>query len=166
MLPTSPLCTSLYDSDLVGVEFRRHGGGKWCQNNVDFWWPKEAASLPPPSWKCCQVFSQKTNYCYLKHVCNGFYLLSYINRWGSPHLHKQWFPCDAQHSLLFFLASPTACQILIPPGGTEPEPPVFGGQSPPGKSHSLLSWLFNNKTVLFISTSGKRIFWIGRRFYF
>ena len=35
MVPTSPLCTSLYDSGFVGVEFRWHRGGRWCQINPD-----------------------------------------------------------------------------------------------------------------------------------
>lgn len=89
MVPTSPLCTSLYDSDLVGVEFRRHGGGRWCQNNVDFWWPKGSSSLPPPSWKCCQsLFTEDKLLPILNMYAMYSISLSYINRWRSSHLHK------------------------------------------------------------------------------
>ena len=41
---------------LAGVEFRRHGGGSWCQMNLDLRQPKKAAPLPPPSKKPTEDF--------------------------------------------------------------------------------------------------------------
>ena len=52
----------VHDIDLVGVEFRRHGGGSWCRMNLDLGQLKKVAPLPPPSRKLKAVGLLKLKY--------------------------------------------------------------------------------------------------------
>ena len=52
----------VHDFDLVGVEFRRHGGGSWCWMNPDSEGPKKVAPLLPPSQK------PKAGFCFKRDI--------------------------------------------------------------------------------------------------
>jgi hypothetical protein len=71
-LATSAL--QVHDFDLVGVEFWRHGGGGWCQMNLDSGRPKKVAPLLLPSQKT----KARTNFWFTSFPCN---LIIFLFHW-------------------------------------------------------------------------------------
>lgn len=166
MVPTSPLCTSLYGSLILLV---LNLGGMVEADGVKTTWisddPREAA--------LCLL--QAENVVKSFHRRQITVILNMYAMYSISELYKQmtfisftqivvplW--CTAQPA--FFFGQSHSMPDLNSSRRDWTWAPMFGETEPTRKSHSLLSWLFNNKTVSFISTSGKRIFWIGRRFYF